>query len=416
MIKRFFLPLFVLFSLATQAQQGTASPYSFYGIGDVKFKGLAENRLMGGVAVFPDSIHINLQNPAAHSSLKLTTFTVGASFNTADFTSYKGTEKAQRTTLDYLAVGLPINKKLGVTFGLLPYSSVGYSVRTEDFSTGMIRKYNGTGGINKAFLGAGYKITNQFSVGVEMSYNFGNIETTSMAYRNGIQYGTEEINKSDLSGMSFNIGAMYKTKVAKKYDFFGSLSYIPQSNLKLNNERYFGTILYLEDYTSPIVELLNVRLSTVDLKLPSKFSVGAGFGQERKWLIGTEVTFQQSSNLGNRFQDITTASFENGTKFSVGGYFIPNYQSFTNYFKKVTYRAGFRYETTGLVINNEKIKDYAVTGGFGLPLGGTFSNLNIGVEYGRRGTAKANLVEENYFNLILSLSVNDQWFIRRKYD
>jgi hypothetical protein len=51
-----------------------------------------------------------------------------------------------------------------------------------------------------------------------------------------------------------------------------------------------------------------------------------------------------------------------------------------------------------------------------LPLGGAFSNANVGVEFGKRGTKKASLIEENYTNLLLSLSLNDRWFIRRKYD
>jgi hypothetical protein len=51
-----------------------------------------------------------------------------------------------------------------------------------------------------------------------------------------------------------------------------------------------------------------------------------------------------------------------------------------------------------------------------LPLGGTFSNLNIGVEYGQKGTTKANLVRENYTNVVMSLSLNDKWFVKRKYD
>jgi hypothetical protein len=51
-------------SLVSFAQEGTASPYSYYGIGDVRFKGTVENRSMAAVAVEQD-IHINLQNPAS---------------------------------------------------------------------------------------------------------------------------------------------------------------------------------------------------------------------------------------------------------------------------------------------------------------------------------------------------------------
>ena len=249
-----------------------------------------------------------------------------------------------------------------------------------------------------------------------MSYSFGKIETTSIFYTSGIQFGTEEFNNSDLAGLSFNLGAMYKTKVSKKYDFFGSLAYTPQSNLRLNNERIIASIEYTETFTPGMVKQLDTQASTVTLKMPSKLSVGLGFGEERKWLIGTEVTMQQSSGFGNRFNDITNATFENAIKYSFGGYYIPNYSAFSNYFKKITYRAGFRYENTGMVISNEKIKDYAVTAGFGFPLGGLFSNLNAGAEFGRRGTAKANLVEENYTNVIISISLNDQWFVKRMYD
>jgi hypothetical protein len=415
MIKRFFLPLFVLFSFAAKAQQGTASPYSFFGIGDVKFKGLAENRLMGGVAVFSDSIHLNLQNPASFSSLKLTTFTVGASFNSAKYTSFEGTEKAQRSTLDYLAIGLPITKKLGVSFGLVPYTSVGYRVRTSD-TDGIIRKYNGSGGLNKAYIGAGYKINSHFSVGVDVDYNFGEIETTGIVYIPELQFGTKETNNTNFNGLNFNFGGMYQTKINKKYTLFGSMSYMPESNLKLMNERVFGLIEYVEDFDPGIVQQLETVNDDRTLKMPSRFTAGAGFGQERKWLVGTEVTLSQSGNFGNRFSDISSATFENGIKYSFGGYYIPNYASFSNYFSKIVYRAGFRYENTGLVVNNEKIRDYAFTGGFGFPLGGTFSNLNVGAEFGRKGTAKANLVEENYINLVFSLSLNDQWFVRRRYE
>ena len=69
MIKKISVALFLLFSIVSLAQQGTSSPYSFYGIGDIRFRGTAENRLMGGISVFPDSIHINIQNPASYSLL-----------------------------------------------------------------------------------------------------------------------------------------------------------------------------------------------------------------------------------------------------------------------------------------------------------------------------------------------------------
>ena len=83
--------------------------------------------------------------------------------------------------------------------------------------------------------------------------------------------------------------------------------------------------------------------------------------------------------------------------------------------KKVTYRAGLRYENTGLLINNKAINDMGMTAGFGLPIIGVFSNINIGLEYGKRGTTLSNLVQENYTNISIGLSLNDKWFQKRRY-
>jgi len=421
MIRKFLLPVLLLCSLMTFAQQGTSSPYSFYGIGDIRFKGTAENRAMGGVSVFTDSIHINLQNPASYSQLKLTTFTIGGTFSASKYTSLNANEKAQRTTLDYLAVGIPMGK-FGAAFGLIPYSSVGYKTNTVGSEIiggtnyNINRAYSGDGGLNKVFVGLGYEIMPKLSIGVDINYNFGRIETSNIKDIPAFQYGTREQNNSELSGFNVNFGAMYERKITNKLDLYGSLGYSPETKLTSKNERIFSSIVYSEEVTSPTVEALETLASEEKLNLASRFSLGAGIGQKRKWLAGAEITLLQTGNMGNRFSDITTARFENGMRYNVGGYYIPNYNSFSSYFSKVVYRAGMRYEKTGLVVSNEPIKDYAFTAGFGLPLGGTFSNLNLSVEFGRRGTAKALLVEENYTNVIMSFSLNDKWFVKRRYD
>ena len=57
--------------------------------------------------------------------------------------------------------------------------------------------------------------------------------------------------------------------------------------------------------------------------------------------------------------------------------------------------------------------------GVGLPVGTNrtpFSNANIGLEFGQRGTTNANLVKENFVSFQLSLSLNDRWFAKKKYN
>ena len=416
MIKKIIVSISLLFSLVSFAQEGTSSPYSFYGIGDVRFKGTAETRAMGGVSVFPDSIHINLQNPAQFASLKLTSLSTGGTYANTKSKTESQEAKARRTALDYLAVGIPAGK-FGFGFGLIPYSSVGYKIQKfADESSPITRKYNGVGGINKTFLGFGYKLNKNFSIGADVQYNFGTIETKSLRFVDGVQFGTRELNSSDVSGINFTTALTYQTKFKNKYSFFGSFVVTPGTNLKLQNSRSIATVQFFSQGAERVVDNVVVDVENTTLKLPTKVAFGAGFGQVKKWLVGTEIVFQKTSDLGNRFNDIDNVAYENSTRYSLGGYYIPNYNSYSSYFKKVTYRGGLRYENTGLIINNKSIEDFAVNMGLGLPLSGTFSNINLGLEIGKKGTKYYGLVEENYFNISVGLSFSDRWFVKRKYD
>jgi long-subunit fatty acid transport protein len=418
MIKRLLVAISLFLSFVSFAQENTASPYSFYGMGEQKFKGTVENRSMGGLSVIADSIHINLQNPAFYPYLKLTTLTTGASYATTKLKTNNDEEKARRTTLDYLAVGIPMGK-LGAGFGLMPYTAVGYKIQTlldDGVNPLQLRQYRGSGGLNKAFLGAGYQITKGLSFGAEFGYYFGDIKTTSIASISGVQYGTQEFNDSKANGPGFNAGLAYTSKVTKKLTFSASAIFSPETNLSLTNERQISTIRYLSNGQSIIIDQQDINVADSKVKMPSKFSFGSSIGESKKWMVGAEVTLIQSNDSGNRFDDINNAEYKNGMRYSIGGYFIPKYSSFSDYWKKINYRAGLKYEDTGLMINNKSIKDTGMTLGLGLPLSGTFSNLNFGFEYGKRGTRDASLVEENYVNFTLGLSFNDRWFVKRKYD
>ncbi|AWH84944.1 hypothetical protein HYN59_07300 [Flavobacterium album] len=424
MIKKIIAGICLLFSSVVFSQESNASPYSYFGIGDIKFKGTTENRSMGGLGILPDSIHVNLQNPAAYASLMYTTFTVSASNSKTRFKTDSASDNANRTTVDYIAVAIPY-KKLGFAFGLMPYTAVGYRIKNETVGPvaedTIVRTFNGSGGLNRVFGGVAYKISPKFSIGAEFQYNFGQVKTKSITNIKNevqvIQYPTRETNNSDYNGFSFNIGAIYQGKIGK-YDWVTSAAFTPQSTLKSSTDRELATITITNSNNEIVHDNIDTTVSTSDVKMPAKASFGSGLGQNRSWFIGAEYTFQQSNELGNRFDNVTNAKFETAHKFSLGGYFIPKYASFTSYISRITYRAGLRYEKTGLVINGEAINDMGLSLGVGLPIGGRIggSNLNIGAEFGQRGTTSANLVKENYVNLFISLSINDRWFQKRRYE
>ncbi len=375
MIKKLLFVLIALLAFNIQAQEGTASPYSFYGIGSLKFKGTVENRSMGGLSIYTDSIHINLRNPASYASPNLTSFggnnrpvkfAVGGSHSTVDLKTDDVEDNSTTSTFDYMALAIPMGK-FGFGLGLMPYTSVGYKL--ESFEDEKIQnRYGGQGGLNKAYLSLGYQLSKEFSIGVDANYNFGNIKNSSIDYQydgdgNPVQLQTRENNRSDLSGLNYNFGLSYRTMVNSKLELISGLTYSPKNTLASSNQRSFSVITINETTGTESVfhtdeAVLSEDQKETDLVIPSKFSFGVGLGQPKKWFVGTEYTSQKTSDFSNDFLTSASSVYEDGSTVSVGGFFIPNYKSLTSYWKRIVYRAGLRFENTGLNINTESIDEF----------------------------------------------------------
>ncbi len=416
MIKKIIISACLLLSLMSFGQGGSSSPYSFYGIGELRNKGALENRSMGGLSIAPDSIHVNLQNPAGYANLKLTAFTIGASRSSTKLKTNNESASTQRTALDYLALALPF-KKFGVGFGIIPYSSVGYKIESIAVDASQSsQRFDGSGGVNKVFLGLGFKVARNLSIGADAHYNFGKIETSSLEFVPFVPIGSQELNTADLSGVNFNLGMMYQAKINKKLTFFSGLNFSPENTLTSQNTRNIATVVFGSSSNVQVVDELENLSSTTKLKLPSKLFFGAGIGNSGKWLLGAEVAMQNKGNLSNSYNTINNATRGKYSKYTIGGYYVPNSNSFSSYAKRITYRGGLKYEKTGLVINSQSINDVGFTLGVGLPISGTFSNVNFGLEMGKKGTTTANLIQENYVNFNVSFSLNDLWFRQRKFE
>ena len=119
------------------AQSGSTSPFSYAGLGDINFRGTQVTRFMGGLDVFSDSIHANLNNPASYGDLKLTTYSLGVHYKSNLMMSEDNREYKAVAALDYLAVGIPAGK-FGFGFGLIPYSSIGYKIESTINKSGFI--------------------------------------------------------------------------------------------------------------------------------------------------------------------------------------------------------------------------------------------------------------------------------------
>ena len=132
MVKKIIVVVITIFiTIASFAQNNNTSAYSFFGIGDVNKSNTVEELSMGGVGVsMSDNFHLNFSNPAASSALKFTTYSLALENKNVTAKDASGTEKAATTYLSYLALGIPLGEKGGMSFGLLPNSAVGYNLKS----------------------------------------------------------------------------------------------------------------------------------------------------------------------------------------------------------------------------------------------------------------------------------------------
>ena len=408
--------IFIVMAFAITAPiwgQGTTSPYSFFGIGNLNFRGTVENRLMGGVSTYSDSIHVNLLNPAGLANLKLVNYSIAGSHKFNTLSTAVDSERATTTTLDYMAVAFPMGK-FGGAFGLLPLTTSGYKLENIDGTN--TTQYTGSGGMNKVFFGLGYALTPELNLGVEANYNFGKIRNNAITFQDDIQLGTEEDNESDLLGLSMNLGIQYRRVLKGKLNGLASVCYTPETKFISENARQIATVLLLPNGNTSPIDLRDIQLANTDFIFPSQLTVGLGLVEERKWSLSAEVSAQKTSNLASSTVVLDNVTYEDALRFKMGGFYIPDYNSFSNILKRIVYRGGFRFEETGINVNGNAITEFGMSFGLGINLGRTFSNVNIGVEYGGRGTKNNGLVEESFVNIFVGLSLNDKWFEKRLYD
>jgi hypothetical protein len=415
--------LSILFSIAVvhlaTAQSGSVSPYSSAGLGERNFNGTQATRHMGGLDVFTDSIHANLNNPASYGFLKVTTYSLGIHYRNTNLASMTESANADDASLDYLAVSIPAGK-FGFGFGILPYSSVGYRIETLDSATegqNVLNRYEGEGGINQAFLSVGLPLTSFFSIGVSAQYNFGNLFYRTGQFIEGVDTGTLLTNQSSISGLNYQYSAQVNIPIKRKYLLQGMYVYQPEAFLNSQNDRIFYTQSLSNDTVVDFEEIdLNIQgLRETELETSQTTKIGLGFGENKKWFLGIQHNLTKSANFTNNFFSRSTISYRDAKQWTVGGFYIPDYASFTSFWERVVYRFGFRTEQMSLIINNLPITETGLSFGIGLPLG-SLSNANIGFEFIQRGAKQSGLIQETLIAMRIGLSLNDIWFIKRKYN
>jgi len=398
------------------AQTGSVSPYSRYGIGDILQDGFTNQTAMGGIgAALYTSYYINVVNPAALVADTSTLFEFGAKGEVRELGFGDQTTTLNSASFSYFALAFPIKKnKLSACFGLLPFTSVGYNIVVDEKDVpdfGNIKyKYEGTGGFNKAFLGAGYRINKNFSTGLSISYLFGTIEnTTSLEFPNSTNYfNSRYISGVTANGFYANYGLLYQTRFKKDLEFKAGLTGSFATKVNATNNRFYYNYT-ISSFGGEILKdsIYNEQEKRGNIRLPSTFRLGFTLGKSASWLAGMDFSYENWEKFEN-FESEDTLN--NSYTFNIGG---------EKRTKKLVYRLGGRYTKTYLNLKETQLDDYGITFGIGLqkllpkrpP-----SSINLAIEIGQRGTNENNLLKEQYIRFHLGFTLTDSWFNRPKYD
>ena len=417
-MKKISLLLTVFLIQISFAQKSSYSPYSYFGVGETNFSATVENRMMGGNTSYYDSVSVNLNVPASLSKLRFVNYSVGLNLKNNRYTAQDNNAKSTTASLNYLSVSIP-TKILGFNFGIKPNTSVGYLLESVDESTDPIstNQYDGDGGINSAFVGLGFELFKNFGIGISTSYSFGNLNHYHSKLLTDVELFTRVSSESSLSGLSYNLSAVFQQKFRNNTLIYSSFVYQPESSLTSKNSQSIATLKSDGSFGGD-TENIDLSLTGMDetkFTIPSFSNFGIGFGEDKKWFFGVNIKSVSGNGYKNELMALDNINFNEHNIYSVGGFFLPQFDSFTSFFDRVTYRAGFKFIDGALEVNGQDIKDFGINFGLGLPVG-RISKANIGLEFGQRGTDDFGLIKENYLNLMIGVSLNDLWFIRSMYN
>ncbi len=417
------LVLLFFVSERTWGQARISSPYSRYGVGELWYNNYSVTLSgMGNVGLaIRSNDFLNIKNPASYTGFDSTSFLFDISA-LGVYSTLKTTEISQDAdygSLGYVLFGTPLTHWWKASFGLIPFSHVGYAVYEEETlpDIGNVRYiYEGTGGLNQFHVGNAFQITPKLSIGFNASYIWGVIERQRrVTFPDSLFMLSTKINNFDhISDFLVDLGVQYFTPLKNDLELGTGFVFKPGTNINATR-RYLG-----QNYFANTASTLESPRDTIVyepsekgvLKFPLGFGVGVSLKKSNQFLVSMDVNWRN----WKEYQTFGRSdSLQNSFSFNVGGEFIPKHNSIVSYWHRVRYRIGFRYENSYLEINETPIKEFGISFGLGFPFKRSKSMLNFAFEFGNKGTVENNLVQENFFKFTFGLSIYERWFVKNRY-
>lgn len=408
--------IIVLFLVTCTVWQGisqnTVSPYSVFGPGEIQNRGFGVNNGMGGAGIaLKSGDFLNNLNPASYtgmdSSRIISEFGIaGKAYN---LSSEKDKQSGFTGNLSHIGLGFRYTSWLAGSFGVVPFSTINYSIQKKNYVEGTdavyYSTYEGSGGISQFYFGNAIKLGRHFSFGVNVSYMFGsllqdeNIGATSLVPE-------MHITRNDhLRSFYFDYGMQYSCNIGRK-EFMLGATFAPEQNLKSKH--------ILTAYDASYSVLISEEYDTDYLAVPTIGGIGFALVSPGRYKLALDYNYQNWSAVDYPTQN---GGFLDLHRMSLGMEVNPwRYSVMNAAYKNLSYRFGLDFTRSYLKFGNSPVSKASLTLGVGVPLPGHISHLNFSVTGGWNGTTSNNLVKEKFLLINLGFSLNEMAFMRRKYD
>jgi hypothetical protein len=418
-----FLTFFASFLPSIHAQTIVNSPLSYIGMGELYTPDAPSNSMMGGIGVSnSNGIYSNQINPALLVRNHYTMFEVGVNTELKNMQDYRQRQQVLGGNYQSFNLTVPvIPTRWTMSFGVRPYSSVNYETRSYRRLNvlgvdSLLYTYKGDGGVSKLTISNGVRIGKELYVGLEMGFLFGavnrNVGTQNLS--DGQYYKVQLENQAHYGDVTFKVGTAWR-KVLKN-DIVLNLGATMDLSPSLNGKVLKRFVTYDLGGLNVINSDTLVKSQDFTQQLPVATRVGFSIERLAHWMIGMDYVRTDWSKVDNNLGRSTVLPVSQ--QLSIGAEFTPDFESISNYFKRVTYRVGLTQITTpyDFAGNGKYAKDQSVSMGVALPLRNFLNYVNVSYQIGRRGLLADNLLEEQYHRVTIGLTLGDIWFRKIKID
>lgn len=417
--------LLAALTLTAMAQSGTNSPYSQYGLGIMSDQTSGFNRGMNGLGIGArEHNQINYLNPASYSALDSLTFIfdIGVSGQLTNFKEGNTKVNARNADFEYAVAGFRAFKHVGVSFGIIPFTNIGYDYSsTEYINTDLTEYYTNTysadaGGLHQIYLGVAWKPIKYVSIGVNASYLWGEYERTIVNdYSDSWVNSLSKYYTAEVTSYKLDFGLQLILPINRSNRVTLGATYSPGHKLGADPE----CLVISTNPTTSVSDTTSYSIKN-GLEIPDMMAVGFMWEHKNRLRVGLDYSLQKWGKTSTPeyvvendvpYYRLTDNFYEDKHKWTVGGEYCKNEYS-RKFVDRIRFRAGASYATSYYKINGiDGPDEISVSAGFGVPIINNYNNrsiLNVSAQWVRQ-SAK-NMITENTFRINIGITFNERWF------